>query len=108
MLINLIDELQNFALRFYRLNKKRALGKLFGYGKNVCTDVHSGIGNIEFVKDVRTQAVVTRTFNCSKFGPHVNGALGWVIILQSELIRLCFAIWKSSQNASTEMRHRPF
>ena len=72
----------NIILRFYRLNKKRVLAKLFGYGKNVCTDVHSGIGNIEYVKDIRTQTVVTRTFNCSKFGPHLNAALGWVIILE--------------------------
>lgn len=46
----------------------------------MCTDVHSGIGGVEYVKDIRTGSIVTRSFNCSKFGPHVNAALGWVII----------------------------
>ena len=77
----ILDSLFMINFRFYRLNKKRALSKLFGYGKNICTDIHSGIGDIEYVKDIVAQIVVTRTFNCSKFGPHLNAALGWVIDL---------------------------
>lgn len=64
--------------RLYRLSPKRELGNLFGVAKDGCTDVHSGIGNISFVKDVLTDTIVTKKFKCSKFGPHMNAAFGWV------------------------------
>ena len=67
-----------FTHRLYRLKIKRPLGDLFGIGSGGCTDFHSGIGNVSYVKDILTETVVTTNFNCSKFGfdnPH-----GWVII----------------------------
>jgi hypothetical protein len=67
-------------LRSYRLKISRALGNLFGVGSGGCTDFHSGIGNVSYVKDILTETVVTTKFNCSKFGPHQNINLGWVTV----------------------------
>ena len=67
-------------LRMYRLNPKRKLGELFSSGQGGCTDSHSGIGNISFVKDLLTGTIVTTKFNCSKFGHHTHPAMGWVSI----------------------------
>ena len=67
-----------FLSRFYRLKPKRNLGNLFGVGSGGCTDVHSGIGSVSFVKDILTETVVTTDFSCSKFGPHFHASLGWV------------------------------
>jgi hypothetical protein len=74
--------------RFYRLKPKRNLGNLFAVGSGGCTDVHSGIGNVSYVKDILTETVVTTKFNCSKFGPHSHSSLGWVTtkILPSTLM----------------------
>ena len=66
-------------LRSYRLKIKRALGNLFGVGSGGCTDFHSGIGNVSYVKDILTETVVTTKFNCSQFGPHTD--LGWVTVI---------------------------
>ena len=63
----------------YRLNPTRHLGNLFGVGDGGCTAVHSGIGNVAYIKDLLTETVVTTNFDCSKFGPHVDKTLGWVI-----------------------------
>ena len=68
----------NFQYRIYRLNSRRELGNLFGIGNGFCAKLHSGIGNISYVKDVLTDTVVTTTFKCSKFGLHISDALGWV------------------------------
>jgi hypothetical protein len=58
------------------------LGNLFCVGSGGCTDVHSGIGNVSYVKDILTETCsgqwVTTKFNCSKFGPHLHSSLGWV------------------------------
>ena len=67
-----------FLSRFYRLKPKRNLGNLFGVGSGGCTDVHSGIGSVSFVKDILSETVVTTDFSCSKFGPHFHASLGWV------------------------------
>ena len=68
-----------FLGRMYKLKKERNFGNLLGVGKQIgCTDVHSGIGDVKYVKDVLTQAVVTTKFTCSKFGPHSSVYLGWV------------------------------
>jgi hypothetical protein len=75
------------VLRSYRLKIKRALGNLFGVGSGGCTDFHSGIGNVSYVKDILTETVVTTKFNCSQFGPHTD--FGWVtVILHSIKITL--------------------
>ena len=67
-----------FVLRSYRLQKNRALGNLFGIGNGGCTDYHSGIGDVKYVKDILTGTIVTTKFNCSQFGPDV--LRGWVNI----------------------------
>ena len=61
------------------MKTNRALGNLFGVGSGGCTDFHSGIGNISYVKDILTESVVTTNFNCSKFGPNTDLNLGLVI-----------------------------
>ena len=70
----------SFLLRSYRLKENRALSELFGVERNGCTDLHSGIGNVSYVKDILTDTVVTKTFKCSKFGPHTDPKLGWVTV----------------------------
>ena len=64
--------------RLYRLKTNRPLANLFGIGSGGCTDFHSGIGNVSYVKDILTETVVTTKFSCSKFGPHTDANLGWV------------------------------
>ncbi|CAB4013488.1 Hypothetical predicted protein [Paramuricea clavata] len=61
----------------YRLKANRALGNLFGVGSGGCTDFHSGIGNVSYIKDILTETVVTAKFNCSKFGSNTDPNLGW-------------------------------
>ena len=68
--------------RLYRLKKARPLGNLFGIGSDGCTDFHSGIGNVSYVKDILTETVVTTKFSCSKFGS--DNILGWVTIIVIE------------------------
>ena len=65
--------------RYYRLKKDRSLGNLFGIGSGVCTDFHSGIGDVSYVKNILSRKVATTKFKCSKFGP--NSHLGWVTVL---------------------------
>ena len=72
-------------VRLYRLNPKRKLGNLFGVARDGCTDVHSGIGNVSYVKDILTDTIVTKKFKCSKFGPHANTAFGWVKFLYNTI-----------------------
>ncbi|CAB4023147.1 Hypothetical predicted protein, partial [Paramuricea clavata] len=61
---------------FYRLNPQRKFGDIFSVDKG-CPDLQAGIGNIEFVKDLLKQSVLTNNFKCSKFGPHTHHMLGW-------------------------------
>ncbi|XP_028392188.1 uncharacterized protein LOC114516806 [Dendronephthya gigantea] len=61
----------------YKLKTHRAFGDLFDVGKGGCTDIHSGIGSVSYVKDLLSGEVVTTNFKCSKFGPHVENSLGW-------------------------------
>ena len=65
--------------RLYRLKINRPLGDLFGIGSGGCTDFHSGIGNVSYVKDILTETVVTTKFSCSKFGS--DNKLGWVTMI---------------------------
>ena len=73
--------------RLYRLKISRPLGDLFGIGSGGCTDYHSGIGNVSYVKDILTETVVTTKFSCSKFGSDNN--FGWVTILYCVDIIMC-------------------
>ena len=57
----------------------RPLGDLFGIGSGGCTDYHSGIGNVSYVKDILTETVVTTKFSCSNFGP--SNVLGWLTMI---------------------------
>ena len=79
----------------YRLNLQREFGNLFSI-KNGCPLLEAGIGNISFVKDLMTEAVVTNSFKCSKFGQHVHPRLGWVIFV----LVLLFLYYLTSQFAT--------
>ena len=70
---------QDFMHRLYRLKISRSLGNIFGVGSGGCTDFHSGIGNVSYVKDIFTDTVVTTKFSCSKFGS--DNILGWVTMI---------------------------
>jgi hypothetical protein len=47
-----------------------------------CTKQKPGIGNIAYVKDIRTEKIVTTGFRCSIFGGfyHSTPGFGWVSI----------------------------
>jgi hypothetical protein len=42
--------------------------------------IRPGVGHVEFVKDLLIEKVVTRKFQCSRFGPAYPAGLGWVSI----------------------------
>ena len=62
------------------MNTKRPLKNLMVLGKLGCDQNSPGIGDIEYVKDILTEKIVTSTFRCSKFGIayHVGTEIGWV------------------------------
>jgi hypothetical protein len=45
-----------------------------------CKNHYPGVGHVEFVKDLLIEKVVTRKFQCSRFGPAYPAGLGWVSI----------------------------
>ena len=49
-------------------------------GEKGCDQNSPGIGDIEYVKDIKTEKIVTSSFRCSKFGiaHHVGTNIGWV------------------------------
>ena len=51
-------------------------------GEKGCDQNSPGIGDIAYVKDLKTEKIVTRNFRCSKFGIayHVGTKFGWVCI----------------------------
>ena len=67
-------------LRYYRLRKSRPLKKLMVINKGGCGRNSPGIGDVQFVKDVLTDTIVTTNFRCSKFGVAHNARaqFGWV------------------------------
>ncbi len=48
-----------------------------------CAQATPGIGNIAYVKDLKTEKIVTTNFRCSVFGSYHDSAtgFGWVILL---------------------------
>ena len=61
------------------MNTKRPLKNLMIKGEKGCDQNSPGIGDIEYVKDIRTEKIVTSSFRCSKFGiAHVGANIGWV------------------------------
>ncbi|CAB4037541.1 Hypothetical predicted protein, partial [Paramuricea clavata] len=53
--------------------------KLMLIGEKGCDENSPGIGDIAYVKDLKTEKIVTRNFRCSKFGIayHVGTNFGW-------------------------------
>ena len=43
-----------------------------------CGHRYPGIGNIAYVKDLMSRKIVTRNFECSRFGSAIAPGLGWV------------------------------
>ena len=78
--------------RLYRLKISRPLGDLFGIGSDGCTDYHSGIGNVSYVKDTLTETMVTTKFSCSKFGS--DNKLGWVTMKFTVSMYVFNAVYK--------------
>ena len=64
------------------MNSKRPLKNLMVLGEKGCDQNSPGIGDIEYVKDIMAEKIVTSTFRCSKFGiaHHVGTKIGWVRI----------------------------
>ncbi|XP_028403917.1 uncharacterized protein LOC114526500 [Dendronephthya gigantea] len=64
---------------YYRLRKPRALKNLMIINKGGCKKSSPGIGDVQFVKNLLTDTVVTRNFRCSKFGVAHNAKtqFGW-------------------------------
>ncbi len=62
----------------YRFNSPRKLSKLLVKGEGGCSKLHPGIGDVAYVKDLRNNQIVSKTFQCSRFGSHIVNGLGWV------------------------------
>jgi hypothetical protein len=67
-----------FAYRMYHFSTPRRLSELFINNRGGCSIYYPGIGDIEYVKDLMVDTVVTEKFNCSQFGPTYPSKLGWV------------------------------
>lgn len=69
-------------IRSFRLQAKRLLKNLMIMDHG-CSQATPGIGNIAYVKDLRTEKIVTAKFRCSVFGSYHDPATGsgWVIII---------------------------
>lgn len=67
-------------LRSFRLRSVRPLKNLMIMNQGGCGPTSPGIGDIAFVKDLRTENIVTTNFRCSKFGGyhHPLTSFGWV------------------------------
>ncbi|XP_028392499.1 uncharacterized protein LOC114517056 [Dendronephthya gigantea] len=61
----------------YHFSTPRPLSELFINGRGGCSVYYPGIGDIEYVKDLMTDTIVTEEFNCSQFGPTYPSKLGW-------------------------------
>ena len=66
-----------FYIRSYRLKNKRPLGQLLVKDRG-CDSNAPGIGDIAFVKNLRTEKIVTMAFQCSVFGLPQSSTVGWV------------------------------
>lgn len=64
--------------RLYRFTSSRRLTELLMSDKGGCTSHYPGVGQIEYVKDLLAGEIVTRNFQCSRFGPAYPPGLGWV------------------------------
>ena len=67
-------------IRFYRLRNPRTLKNLMVINKGGCGKYSPGIGDVQFVKDLMTDNIVTTKFRCSKFGVahSARAKFGWV------------------------------
>jgi hypothetical protein len=55
--------------------------------KGGCGPLSHGIGDIAYVKDLRTEKIVTTNFRCSKFGTYFPAqGSGWVSFAIQSLI----------------------
>ena len=88
ILMSAIALLRDFFsdIRYYRLRKPRPLKKLMIINKGGCGRTSPGIGDVQFVKNVLTDTIVTTNFRCSKFGMAHNSKaqFGWVCALVIE------------------------
>ncbi|XP_028413272.1 uncharacterized protein LOC114536121 [Dendronephthya gigantea] len=64
----------------YRLRNTRPLKNIMIVNQGGCGATSPGIGDIAYVKDLRTEKIVTTKFRCSQFGLHQHFFLkiGWV------------------------------
>jgi hypothetical protein len=58
----------------------RPLKNIMIINQGGCGSISPGIGDIAYVKDLRTEKIVTTNFRCSKFGTYYHSyqKFGWV------------------------------
>ncbi|XP_028391552.1 uncharacterized protein LOC114516315 isoform X2 [Dendronephthya gigantea] len=66
----------------YRLRNIRPLKNIMVVNQGGCDASSPGIGDIAYVKDLRTEKIVTTKFRCSQFGTHQHSFLkiGWAMM----------------------------
>ncbi|XP_028399998.1 uncharacterized protein LOC114523319 [Dendronephthya gigantea] len=68
----------------YRLRNTRPLKNIMIINQGGCGASSPGIGDIDYVKDLRTEKIVTTKFRCSQFGLNVHYrislTIGWAMI----------------------------
>ena len=67
-----------FFIRLYRFKTSRHLAELLMGNQGGCSNHYPGVGDIEYVKDLLTERIVSHNFQCSRFGPSYTSSLGWV------------------------------
>lgn len=43
-----------------------------------CSAHYPGVGDVRYARDLKSGQIVTRRFQCSRFGAHFHEKLGWV------------------------------
>ncbi|XP_046852087.1 uncharacterized protein LOC124445407 [Xenia sp. Carnegie-2017] len=61
----------------YHFSSPRKLTELLLRDSGGCNRLFPGVGNIQYVKDLRRNKIITTNFYCSRFGTHFHKNLGW-------------------------------
>ncbi|XP_046857622.1 uncharacterized protein LOC124451035 [Xenia sp. Carnegie-2017] len=62
---------------YYHFHSPRKLTELLLRDSGGCSRLFPGVGNIQYVKDLRSNKIITTNFNCSRFGSHFHKNFGW-------------------------------
>lgn len=83
--------------RSFRLQSERPFKKLM-IDNHGCSQDNPGIGNIAYVKDIRSDKIVTTAYRCSVFGKyqHPLTGFGWVGKTFSVLVQTTVTVYSGT------------